>query len=139
MALPVVTFAQPPEVVFDYLADPVHRPEWQSSLRAVRILDHGEPRVGQRWRDLTWAGVRPHMETTQLQRPTVWSETGTWFGVSADLTLRFAAEGSGTSVEVSMDVRGRGPWALPAGVADRLADGAVAGDLRRAARILAAR
>ena len=139
MARPVVTFAAPPERVFDYLADPRNRPEWQSSLRAVSMIDDGEPRVGQRWRDLTWAGVRPHMRTTRLEPHTLWAETGTWFGVTADLTLTFAPEGAGTSVEVSMDVRGSGLWRLPAGLADRLADSAVAGDLRRAADLLARR
>ncbi|GGF44408.1 hypothetical protein GCM10011519_17870 [Marmoricola endophyticus] len=131
-----MTFAAPPEEVFDYLADPRNRPAWQTSLRAVKMLDEDGPRVGQRWRDLTWAGVRPHMRITQLQRPTLWAETGSWFGVSADLTLRFEPEGAGTAVSVEMDVRGTGPWRWPAGLADRLADGAVAGDLRRAADLL---
>ena len=48
-----VAYDVPADVAFAYLADPRNRPEWQSSLRAVELLDEGEPRVGMRWRDLT--------------------------------------------------------------------------------------
>ena len=34
-----VAFAVPAEVAFDYLIDPRHRPEWQSSLRRVELVD----------------------------------------------------------------------------------------------------
>ena len=71
------------EVAFDYLADPRHRPEWQSSLARVEDVD-GEPRVGQTWVDVTTPGLRPAMETTELDRPHRWTERGTWRGFSAD-------------------------------------------------------
>ena len=48
---------------FDYLVDPRHRPEWQSSLRRVSAID-GDVRVGQTWVDETKPGLKPLMRTT---------------------------------------------------------------------------
>ena len=76
----------PPDAAFDYLADPFNRPAWQSSLKRVEDVD-GAPRVGQTWVDVTRVGVRPLMETTELERPHRWTERGTWRGFDATLTL----------------------------------------------------
>ena len=82
-----VVFAVPAEVAFDYLVDPRNRPAWQSSLTRVEDVD-GEPRVGQRWTDVTRPGLRPAMETTELDRPHRWSEEAP--GVASfGLTLSF--------------------------------------------------
>ncbi len=134
-----VTFAHPPDVVFSYLADPRNRPEWQSSLRAVEMLDDGEPRVGMRWRDLTGAGVKPLLHITELTPYRVWSETGTWRGITAELVLRFTAVGAGTRVVAEVEVTGSGPWAPVATLVGRLAPAALRHDLARAADVLAAR
>jgi hypothetical protein len=125
----------PPVVAFDYLADPHHRPEWQSSLSRVEDVD-GEPRVGQTWVDVTRPGLRPAMETTELDRPHRWTETGTWRGFSATLTLTFTETPQGCDVEPTMSLRGRG---VAAPLARALALGApyaVRSDLRHAARLL---
>ena len=87
-----VRFGVPVEVAFDYLVDPHHRPAWQSSLRRVEDVD-GEPRPGQTWTDVTKPGLRPAMRTDVLEWPRLWSESGTWRFVRADLTLRFEAIG----------------------------------------------
>ena len=55
-------FDVPVPVAFAYLADPRNRPEWQSSLRRVELLDEGEPRVGMRWRDHTAVRMVPEMD-----------------------------------------------------------------------------
>jgi uncharacterized protein YndB with AHSA1/START domain len=128
----------PPEVAFDYLADPRHRPAWQSSLARVEAVD-GPVRIGQRWVDVTGLGLRPAMETTELDRPHRWSERGTWRGVEAVLTLEFAPAPGGCEVACVVEVRGRGPLAPVARVLTRLAPYAVRSDLRRAGRILEAR
>ncbi len=75
------------DIAFDYLADPRNRPEWQSSLARVELLDDGAPRVGMRWRDHTKARIVPEMEITVLDRPRVWAESGRWRGISAMLSL----------------------------------------------------
>ena len=129
----------PPAVAYAYLADPRNRPEWQSSLKRVDLLDQGEPRTGMRWRDVTEVGMVPDMVITAMQPDTLWAETGTWRAIEADLTLRFAPAGTGCRLEVSFEVRGRGalrPVGWAATAAGLLA---VRADLAKAGRVLAGR
>jgi len=135
-----VAFDVPVDVAFAYLADPRNRPEWQSSLRSVEMLEEGQPRVGMRWRDHTVVGLVPQMEITTLEPGALWVEKGRWRGaIEAILTLGFQPTPTGCMVEVRFRVRGRGILA-PAGWA---ATGAgvlpVLADVRRAARILTER
>ena len=132
-----VPFPVPPEVAFDYLADPRNRPAWQSSLARVEAVT-GEPRIGQRWVDVTRPGLRPAMETTELDRPHRWAEIGRWRGLRAALALTFVAADGGCEVVFEFEVAGDG-WLRPAGAAlTTVAVPAVRADLRRAAGILAA-
>lgn len=133
----VVVVPHPPRRVFDYLADPRNRPEWQPSLMSVTLRDRGEPGLGTTWRETTVVGVRPRMEITAFEPPTLWAERGRWHGVSATLALRFVPDGSGCRILADGEVLGSGPWALPARLAGRLAGKAIAADLRRAGRVLA--
>lgn len=129
-----VRFDVPAEVAFDYLVDPHQRPEWQSSLRRVEDVS-GEPRVGQTWIDVTKPGLRPAMETTVLERPRLWSETGTWRFVRADLTLRFEPlRAASCDVHFRFRIHALGPLGLVASLGSVRAVGA---DLRHAARIVA--
>ena len=124
---------------FDYLADPRNRPEWQSSLRRVELLDEGDPRVGMRWRDHTAVRVAPEMAITALEPEVLWAETGRWRAIEADLTLPFAPHRGGCSVDVEFEVRGRRRPASGGLAATRAGLLAVRSDLRRAGRILRAR
>ena len=134
-----VEYAVPVGVAYGYLADPRNRPEWQSSLRGVELLDEGGPRVGMRWRDLTAVRIEPEMVITQLEPDVVWAETGRWKAIEADLTLGFARRAGGCSVAVSFGVRGRGLLRPVGWVATGAGLFAVRSDLRKAARILAER
>lgn len=128
----------PPDVALAYLSDPVNRPEWQSSLRRVELIDPGAPHPGQRWRDHTAVGLVAQMATTELTDRS-WAESGTWRGVTADLTLRLEPHGAGCRVHVDFSVHGRGPWA-PVGAAAGVAGlPAVRADLAGAGRILSER
>ena len=127
----------PAAAVFAYLADPRHRPEWQSSLRSVQMLDEGDPRVGMRWRDITAVpGVRPHMEITECTPYRLWAERGTWGGISADLSMQFVQTTLGTKVTATFDLSAAGPWLFAAAVAKRLAPSALTADLRKAAKLI---
>ncbi|MGZ4446862.1 MAG: SRPBCC family protein [Nocardioides sp.] len=130
-----VAFPVPREVAFDYLVDPRNRPEWQSSLARVEQVT-GEPRVGQRWVDVTRPGMRPAMETTSLERPLGWSETGRWRGVRADLLLAFDEAPGGCEVTFAFRVRVLGPVGL---ALTAVSVPAVRADLRSAARLLSTR
>ena len=124
---------------FTYLADPRNRPEWQSSLRRVELLDQGEPQIGLRWRDHTAARVVPEMEITQLEPDVLWAESGRWRAIEADLTLRFAPHRGGCSIDAEFVVRGEG-YLRPVGWAASWGGlFAVRSDLRRAGRILESR
>ena len=131
-------FTVSPEIAFDYLADPVNRPEWQSSLKAVEDID-GLVRVGQSWIDVTTPGVRPRMETTELDRPRRWTERGTWRMVTAELTLEFAPAPGGCEVGVQMHLEASGLLRPVGPLLTRLSPLAVRSDLKRAAAILAKR
>ena len=133
-----VPFGVPPEVAFDYLVDPRNRPAWQSSLARVEAVS-GEPRIGQRWVDVTRPGLRPAMETTELDRPHRWAELGRWRGFHAFLALTFVADGAGSEVVFEFAVEGRGALRPVGAALTTLAGPAVRADLRRAADILSPR
>lgn len=126
---------------YDFLVDPVARPRWQSSLRAVEVCDGWEPgdRVeeGLRWVDVTWPGLRPRMELTVADRPDRWTEIGHWGVFSAELTLEFASTSS-TSCVVTADfeVRARGVLTPLGRVVTAMGVRPVLADLGRAARLL---
>jgi len=122
------------ETAFDYLVDPRRRPEWQSSLRRVSMVD-GEPRVGQTWVDETKAGIKPRMRTTELDRPSRWSESGTWRLVRAELTLDLARSPGGCTVSYRFRIHALGPIGA---LVSRISAPAVGADLRRAASRLTA-
>ena len=130
---------QPPADLFRYLADPHHRPEWQSSLRAVADVDPGDPHAGMRWVDITKVGIKPHMQLTEVRPFRTLAELGTWHGVDGLLTLRFLKVGDGTRLTAEGRVMGRGPFAVAAAVAGRWAPATLKADLERASEALGGR
>jgi hypothetical protein len=130
---------QPLEPVFDYLADPRNRPQWQSSLRRVELLSDRPVGVGTRWRDHTWAGLSPEMRVVTHDPYDTWAEEGSWRGLTASLLMVFVRDGGETDVEISVRLRGDGFWRLPASGAGLLTPSALRSDLGRADRILADR
>ncbi|GAA1915426.1 hypothetical protein GCM10009797_06480 [Nocardioides hwasunensis] len=98
-----------------------------------------EPHLGQAWRETTAVGVRPHMETIELTPFRVWTERGSWRGVSATLALHFTDRAAGCRVRAEGEVTGRGVWVVASTAAGLLAGKAIAADLRKAGRILASR
>ncbi|GAB3997839.1 SRPBCC family protein [Nocardioides marmoraquaticus] len=134
-----LTYDVAPDVACAYLSDPVHRPEWQSSLRRVELRDTGEPHVGQRWEDHTAVGLVAQMTTTDLEPGVRWSESGTWRNVTADLTLTFSPHGTGCRVDVELGIRVSGVLAVVGPVATLGGLPAVKADLAKAGRILSER
>jgi uncharacterized membrane protein len=145
-----IKVAKPLPEVYDYLAEPANRPEWQSSLRSVELLTDGPLRVGTAWVDRTTAGVNPRMEIIGLVPPgdpsgeaVTWSEAGEWRGIRAMLTLTFEPteeDPHATCVWVVVDILSGPVWLLPVrSVLRLLAPTAVRSDLRRAARLIESR
>ena len=132
----VVRMRHPVGVVFDYLADPRNRPEWQSSLRGVELLTEQTVGVGTRWRDLTWAGLSPELRVVTHEPREAWAEEGSWRGLTASLLIVFVDLGEETDLEMSVRLRGAGLWRVPAAGAGMLTPAALRSDLGRADRIL---
>lgn len=137
-----VFVAAPRQRVFDYLADPHNRPQWQASLRRVEVLDDGPPRVGTRWVDHVYGAPPFHLEITHMLDGELWAEVGTSGPFTAYGTLLFedaVRDGvTGTGVHCIARVSGRGPARVLAPFAMAVAALLVRNDLRRAARILSA-
>ncbi|MCB0905513.1 MAG: SRPBCC family protein [Nocardioidaceae bacterium] len=132
-------FSHPADAVFDVVSRPLLRPQWQSSLRAVRMITGQEVGVGTRWLDLTWAGARPELEVTVHEPSSSWSEVGTWSGITAELDLRLTPVGDETDVHVTVRIKGDG-WQRPLGLGLSLAIPlGLPGDLARADKILGRR
>lgn len=126
------TLDLPREETFAYLADPRNRPEWQSSLDAIEMLDEGEPRVGMRWREAPAPHAEFEMEITELVPNERWSERGTArFGV-VDVVVGFESLSSQrTRLSIAIDLRLHGPFRPFALGARLLLPPAMRADLRR--------
>jgi hypothetical protein len=126
--------------LYDYLADPHHRPEWQASLRRVEVLDDGPPRVGTRWVDHVYGAPPFHLRITGMEPGRLWAEVGTSGPFTAYGTLLFEdaeREGvRGTRVRMIARVTAGGAARVLTPVAMAVAGVLVRNDLRRAARIL---
>ena len=107
---PAVFVAAPRADVYDYLADPRNRPEWQASLDRVELLDEGEPRVGMRWIDHVRVGPAFELQIIGMEPGQLWAEMGTVGPFRAFVTLFFDDEVrdgvDGTCVRIVARVRG---------------------------------
>jgi uncharacterized protein YndB with AHSA1/START domain len=115
--------ARSPEAVFDYLTDPAHLAEWQTSKTSVEPLTEGPMRQGSRVRERTKPPMGPEFEQvvefTEFDRPNrVHTHIvegpqpidGTWTFEAADGGTRvyFLAEG-----ELRGAMRFAGPLVAP--------------------------
>ena len=137
----------PRPVVFDYLADPRNRPEWQASLASIELLDplepEQEPYVGLRWVDKVKVGPPFELQISRLDPGELWSEVGAAGPFTAYGTLLFEDETRdgimGTRVRFVARVTGRG-LARPLGpLATVLGQALIRNDLPRLARVLVSR
>jgi uncharacterized protein YndB with AHSA1/START domain len=100
----------PRPTVYDYLADPRNRPDWQASLARVELLDEGAPRVGMRWVDHVKVGPPFTLQIIGMEPQDLWAEMGSIGPLSAFVTLLFEDETrdgvDGTCVRVVARVRG---------------------------------
>jgi uncharacterized protein YndB with AHSA1/START domain len=121
----------PVEQAFAFIADPRHRPEWQSSLDAVEMLSEGPPHVGMRWRERPAPGLTFEMELTELEPNRRWAERGRASIGTVDVAVDFQPENGDTHLHVTIDLRLH--WlAKPLGLGARwLLPSAMRADLKR--------
>jgi carbon monoxide dehydrogenase subunit G len=99
--------SRPPEVVFDYLANPSNVPDWQTSKTSVEQLTDGPPGLGTRVRERTkppfGTEFEQLVEFTEFDRPRhirVHIVEGPY---PIDGTWSFEPDGAGTRVNFTAD------------------------------------
>lgn len=103
MKIEFATPMQAPQgALFDALSDPTLRPQWQRSLRRVKLHVEEPPALGNRWREWTKLGPAFEMETIVFERPHAWSEKGGGGGVSAELHVTLSQDGDGTCLALTL-------------------------------------
>lgn len=131
------SLAQPVAKVFALLSDPRKRPQWQSSLSSVELLDLGEPRVGMRWREAPHGLVSFSLEISRFERDRVWEERLDCALMQGCVCLHFApAPADSTALQVEVALELRGPLALAAPLVRRVLEREMRNDLYRAERVL---
>ena len=137
---PSFVVVAPRHRVFDYLADPRNRPEWQASLRSVDLLDEGPPRVGMRWVDHLYGGLRFTLEIVAMDAGALWAERSRLGPLTTYVTLLLdevvAGEGPATRVRILTRFEGRGAARLLAVAATGVMALLVRVDVPRLRRIL---
>lgn len=107
----------PRDVVFQFLADPAHRPRWQTSIQTFEMEPQGEPRVGVRWRESVRGAGTFEMEISEYERPTRWAERIDSKAFAGTVAMTFGEAPGGTTLRLDADVRCRGAWRLVAPIA----------------------
>jgi uncharacterized protein YndB with AHSA1/START domain len=130
--------SRPPEVVFDYLTNPLKLAEWQKSKTSVEQLTDGAPGLGTRIRERTkqpgGSEFEQIVEFTEFERPVrvrVHIAEGPY---PVDGTWSFQSDGEGTRVHFVAEGELRGTLRLLQPLAVRLIARQMAGyhrNLRR--------
>ena len=131
-----VTIDVPRERVFDYLADPANRPQWQSSIQTIHLQSQASPRVGTTWRESVHGGVTFLMEISEFHRPMRWAERISSKSMSGTVAMEFADRRDGTDVTVRVDIRCSGLLRLVDWVGGILLRREMKRDLRRVEAML---
>ncbi len=101
----------PAEVVFDYVADECHEPEYNSRMLSVEQLTPGPVAAGTRFTALVRTRRRPMpvvTEYTVVERPRAMASVSRMPGMDVAGRLTFEPEGRRTRMHWSRDVQCRG-------------------------------
>lgn len=133
----VIALDAPLVPLFEFLADPRNRQNWQSSIVRLDMESEGEPRVGMKWREHARGLGHFQMEITECVSGVTWAERGTSSRGTIDLQLKFDAtpDPSRTQITLVLDMNLRGLFALVNPVAPSLIWPLMKADLRRAAQL----
>ncbi|KJY32134.1 MULTISPECIES: SRPBCC family protein [unclassified Streptomyces] len=108
-----IDISRSPEDVFDYVTDPTHLPEWQSSAVSARPLDGAPLHVGSKVRVTRRMGKRRFpmtMEVKELDPPRSWRLQGVDGPVRGDVrgTIEPLDGGRRSRVTLDLDFEGHG-------------------------------
>jgi uncharacterized protein YndB with AHSA1/START domain len=124
------TVSSSPESVFDYMTDPAHLREWQTSKTRVEVLTEGSPRQGFRVREWTKPRAGKEFEQvvefTEFDRPRRLHVHIVEGPFPVDGTWVLSKKDGGTEVQFSAE----GPLQGLMRIAEPLVKRAVAGEFR---------
>ncbi|WP_030292908.1 SRPBCC family protein [Streptomyces katrae] len=108
-----IDISRSPDDVFDYMTDPTHLPEWQSSAVSARPLDGAPLHVGSKVRVTRRMGKRRFpmtMEVKELDPPRSWRLRGLDGPVRGDVrgTIEPLDGGRRSRVTLDLDFEGHG-------------------------------
>jgi hypothetical protein len=101
--------AAPPEKVFDHLTDFRRAPEYVRGIKKVELLTDGPVGVGTRFKETRIMFKREAtetMEVTAFERPRGYTLTCESCGCQSVSTFCLVGRGSGTDVEMNLEVKG---------------------------------
>ena len=103
--------------VFEFLADPSNRPQWQGSLTSIDLQTAGAPGLGTRWFEKPKGGPRFEMEICAFDPYTHWAERFHAKQATGTVALHFHEQPGGTRVDLRADVDLHGIFRLGAPLA----------------------
>jgi uncharacterized membrane protein len=102
-----IEIQRPVEVVFAFVSDQRHNPEWIGAIKQVEVTPDGPATVGTQVKAVaSFLGVKlePTTEITALEPNRSFSFKGTSGPASIEATFRFEAAGSGTRLSATFQV-----------------------------------
>jgi uncharacterized membrane protein len=102
-----IEIRRPVEVVFAFVSDLRHGPQWQGAIKEAHVTPEGPPAVATRVRQVvSFLGVKrePTAEITELEPNHSLSMKGTSGPASLEGTFRFEATGEGTRLSATFQV-----------------------------------
>ena len=127
-----VDIARSPTIVFAYLADLEHTPEWNWAIVSTRKVSPGRAGVGTRY-EQTRSVPRPAtevLEVTELDSDRRIDIVGDLGPFKARLTYELSPIGGGTRLTNTVELEPRGPFGAVAGVFPGRIRAAVAENLK---------
>jgi Polyketide cyclase / dehydrase and lipid transport len=102
---------RPPGLVFDFVADERHEPEYNPQMVRVEKLTRGPVGEGTTYRAWMRSGTRTEemlIETTRFDPPTILSSSTTLRNMTIQGTLEFSPDGEGTRMSWSWQLEPKG-------------------------------
>jgi hypothetical protein len=108
----ILTLPCPPETIFDFLANPLNEPKWNTDLISIRQTTPGQPERGSRFIAEYKQIGELDVTLTSLDRPKLIAYSGSNAKVSLFAEFRFRTTPNGTSVALRFDIEPKGILSL---------------------------
>ena len=106
-----VLIARPKEAVFDFFVDFAQASSWRAFVRTMERLDEGPLCAGSRVHvtmDVMGGDYSFDLDVLAVERPSLWRHRADETDVITVVEYRFASEGAGTRVTMTIDFQPRG-------------------------------